>query len=633
MRYGILLLAVGLGACGNGVAQDGRAFAQTGVIEGFYGSPWSHQDRLDVLRFMGRVGLTHYYYAPKDDPYHRERWREPYPGDQTERLAELTAAARAGGVTFVYAISPGGSMVYADSGEYWALRHKLDAIATLGVTDFALFLDDVPPRLQHALDRETFATLADAHAALINRLHADLSARGATLAVTPTTYTDAWGDRDYVRRLGELVDSNVPFFWTGIDVASPDITAAQANEWAALSARPPLVWDNYPVNDYARWRLFLGPLRHRTPDLPDASLGILANPMNEAHASMIPLATLAEYARDPVGYDPDSALDRAATGLYGEETAGILEPFLDIYGDYAQDTNLFEPLFIPGEAIDRGSIARGLARLESALERLDSVARARPEVGQLARELRPFVTRTSERLAETEADSRYAASGGQLAFRSELDRIAAERIDAPVRLDGHLDEWTDARWHTLHGPSGRPSPRAAVRSDSLSLYLALRVPHPSHTVNRAPRIGEGDHVALVIQRHPQGPRTYLTPDDVVVLIAPPTDGAEFVATQQSMGFRGFMAKWLADNRNLTFSEFHVTTFGAEPTVPVELRVAGAQVADGYTVEIAIPHRGQSRVRLSLDVAATLGGARRYWSLSERNYPANPATFSEIVLGR
>ncbi len=49
----------------------GQGFQTRGVIEGFYGPPWSHQDRLDVLRFMGREGLNTYIYAPKDDPYHR----------------------------------------------------------------------------------------------------------------------------------------------------------------------------------------------------------------------------------------------------------------------------------------------------------------------------------------------------------------------------------------------------------------------------------------------------------------------------------------------------------------------------------------------------------------------------------
>ncbi len=67
---------------------------------------------------MGQVGLTTYFYAPKDDPYHRERWREPYPAPQFEQLEELVQTAQENGVTFYYAISPGGSMVYADSGDY-----------------------------------------------------------------------------------------------------------------------------------------------------------------------------------------------------------------------------------------------------------------------------------------------------------------------------------------------------------------------------------------------------------------------------------------------------------------------------------------------------------------------------------
>jgi len=58
---------------------DRASFQYLGVIEGFYGPPWSHQDRLDILAFMEEVGLADYVYAPKDDPYHRARWRDPYP--------------------------------------------------------------------------------------------------------------------------------------------------------------------------------------------------------------------------------------------------------------------------------------------------------------------------------------------------------------------------------------------------------------------------------------------------------------------------------------------------------------------------------------------------------------------------
>jgi len=155
-----------LGAACAGQQTPAR-FTHAGVIEGFYGTPWSHRDRLDLLRFMGHVGLNTYVYAPKDDPYHRERWREPYPRAEAARLRELVDTARAEGVSLWYAVSPGGSMTYADSGDYAALLGKLAAVRALGVTTFGLFLDDVPTTLSHETDRRAYGSLAAAHASLI----------------------------------------------------------------------------------------------------------------------------------------------------------------------------------------------------------------------------------------------------------------------------------------------------------------------------------------------------------------------------------------------------------------------------------------------------------------------------------
>jgi len=628
MRYVPFLVLAFCASCTNGEALTQRPFLQTGVIEGFYGPPWSHQDRLDVIRFMGRVGLSHYYYAPKDDPFHRAQWREPYPEDELAKLGELAAVAVESGVVFVYAISPGGSMVYADPDDYATLREKLSAIEALGVRDFALFVDDVAPTLQHQEDRQTFETLADAHASVINRLHGDLTTTGATLAVTPTTYTNAWGDREYLRRLGALVTAEVPFFWTGIDVASPEVTANQAAEWADLMSRDPLVWDNYPVNDYARWRLFLGPLGGRASDLSERTLGILANPMNEAHASMIPLATLADYVRDPQSYDSVAALQRTLTGLYGEEVTEMLDPFVTIYGDYGWESNLFESLFIPGTAIDLEAVKRGLAQLEASLRQLDSVSNSRAELQPLVEELRPFVVQTQSRLAELQADLRYVTRDGHLVFRADLDRVTVPAEHA-VNVDGNLGEWAEASWKPLHGTARGTPPRIALQSDADFLYFALRIPHVPRTVNAAPRIGEGDHVALVLQADPSAPRNYLTSDDVIVLLSPPTDQAETGVLIRSMAFHGFMSKWLADNSNLRFSEFHVSTFGSEPSTGQPINAVGQAFSDGYSMEIAVPREGNDLLRLSLTVATTVGAQRRIYSLAERNYPANPATYFEV----
>ena len=78
-----------------------------GVIEGFYGTPWTEDARLDMISFCGRTGFNAYIYAPKDDPYHREKWREPYPATELQNLARLVAAAQQNGVRFIFAVSPG----------------------------------------------------------------------------------------------------------------------------------------------------------------------------------------------------------------------------------------------------------------------------------------------------------------------------------------------------------------------------------------------------------------------------------------------------------------------------------------------------------------------------------------------
>jgi hypothetical protein len=630
----ITLVWLAQGCAGEATSQQTRSFLQVGVIEGFYGPPWSHQDRLDVIRFMGDVGLTTYYYAPKDDPYHRQRWREPYPTDRWTELGELVDTARARGVRFVYAVSPGGSMVYADSGDYGTLLQKLVGIASLGVEDFALFLDDVPPTLEHETDRATYETLADAHADLTNRLHADLQTTGASLALTPTTYTNAWGDREYLRRLGQRTAREVPFFWTGVDVAAPEITTLQAREWGALIGRPPLVWDNYPVNDFARWRPFLGPIRHRASDLPSQASGILSNPMNEAHASMIALATLAAYANDPAGYDPDAALPWALERLYGSGASRLLAPFLAVWGDYADDQNLFEPLFIPGARIDVTAMERALARLEVAVVRLDSTAVTSPRLAALRDDLAPFVRRTAARLAELSSDAAYERREGMLQFRRELERYQTDPT-RPTLVDGALEEWGDATWHDLRsgGPSGGATPRVAFRHDGGHLMIALQIPSRAVQVHEAARVGTGDHVALVLQSDSL-PRRHLTPDDLLLFVAPPTERRQPTVHLYSLPVDGFMAKYLADNGGLTFSEFLLSTLATPPTgwgagVARGVRWGARPTLSGYDVELALPLQGRERLRMSLSVVGTRSGRRVVSALARRIYPANPATYSEI----
>ena len=631
MRSTASLLLFLLAACGGPEHSGAQRFAQTGVVEGFYGPPWSHEDRLDVLRFMGQVGLTHYYYAPKDDRYHRERWADPYPEPAFRQLAELATVARESGVVFVYAVSPGGSITYADSADYARLVRKLDGVASLGVTAFALFLDDVLPTLQHPADRAAFADLAEAQASLIRRLHEDLATHGASLAVTPTTYTGAWGDREHLRRLAAAVPPDIPFFWTGIDVASPEITAAQAVDWGRLIGRPPLVWDNYPVNDFARWRLFLGPVRRRSPELPQHTTGIVANPMNEAHASMLALATLAAYAAAPEAYDPDRAIADAVIRLYGRDAASLLAPFLATYGDYPEDDNPLEPLFIPTAGFHVRSMEDRVAQLRQAVTALDSAAGQHGALRALVNEITPFATRTANRLAELERSAEWERRGDSLVYLRERDRYRSARVSIPITVDGRHDDWPDGSWTELRGPDG-DRPRVGFASDGDWLYLGVEVPDATPAPASGLRLGEGDHVALVVQ-HDEGPeRRALDRGDLVVLIAPPSMADSAPTFVGTVPFAGFMAKYLADNHDLAWSEFLLSIFGdgVESAPTVQIRSAATTDRGRYRVEIGIPMARRGTVRLSLTSLNVSPGRRAIFTLARRNYPANPATFAEIL---
>lgn len=266
-------------------------FAIRGVIEGFYGPPWTWDDRAEVMRRCHEWGMTHYVYAPKDDPLHRHRWREPYPDavlDEFERLAG------AGTLEVGFALSPGLSMDYDDRSDRAALVAKLEAVIARGVRLVCLALDDIPVR----------PGLGAQHARLTAWLWEHLGGR-ARLLLVPTEYTGTT-PTPYLDALAEGVPTEVPIAWTGVTVVCDHITAAQAEERAAaLGGRAPLVWDNYPVNDSIMSdRLFTGPLRGRAPELRGRCSGWLANPMVQARASLPALASVAGWLR---GDDPETA--------------------------------------------------------------------------------------------------------------------------------------------------------------------------------------------------------------------------------------------------------------------------------------------------------------------------------------
>ena len=317
-------------------------FAVRGVVEGFYGVYYTPPERESLLRFLADHGFNLYIYGPKNDRYHRARWRQPYPEDLLQDIARAADVARDRGVEFCYAISPGTDIRYSDDGDFDAITGKLAGFHERGIRSFSLFLDDIASSFRHAADAARYATYAEAHADLTNRLRAWLLQLdpACRLSMCPTRYHGAPPFSPYIQELGERLHPEIDVFYTGLDVCSPTIGPDETRAFGQALQRAPLIWDNYPVNDLAMQpQLHIGPVRGRAPGLAETVEGFAVNPMIQAEASKIPLATFAAYFRDPAGYDPDHAWGEALAEVAGEESAAALRSLAE--------TSLRSPLRTP----------------------------------------------------------------------------------------------------------------------------------------------------------------------------------------------------------------------------------------------------------------------------------------------
>lgn len=299
--YGIQTLRQLLGSGGLplGDLTDWPDVPFRGVVEGFYGTPWSHEGRLSLIRFFGEHKLNTYIYGPKDDPFHSSpNWRKPYPPEEAARIRELAAASRANKVDFVWAIHPGKDIKWNDE-DFKNVIGKFDAMYVLGVRSYAVFFDDISGE----------GTKADKQAELLNRLHHDfVIPKGdvTPLVMCPTQYNKAWSSGDYLETLGRTLDPAIHVMWTGNSVVS-DLDRPSMEWINTRIRRKAYIWWNYPVTDYVRNHLLLGPVYGNASDIGDSLGGFVSNPMERSEASKVALFGVADYTWNLRTYDADAA--------------------------------------------------------------------------------------------------------------------------------------------------------------------------------------------------------------------------------------------------------------------------------------------------------------------------------------
>ncbi|MGH6986576.1 MAG: beta-N-acetylglucosaminidase domain-containing protein [Caulobacteraceae bacterium] len=292
-----------------------------GLIEGYYGEPWSWAEREATISFLAPHGYGFYIYAPKADAFLRERWREAHPKEVMEPLARVAETCRSLNVRFGVGLSPFEIWRGFDDEAKTALAAKVATLSSLGLDDLAILFDDM---------RGDFDDLAKTQIRIVEWIAERAGAM--RLIVCPTYYSDdplldsGYGERPkgYLEALGSGLDPAVEVFWTGEEVCSRAYGLSHLERVADQLRRKPFLWDNYPVNDGAVMgqSLHLRGFTGRPAAMGAALSAHAVNPALQSVLSRIPALTLVESYRQGEAYAYGAAFAHAAEAVLGPDLAG-----------------------------------------------------------------------------------------------------------------------------------------------------------------------------------------------------------------------------------------------------------------------------------------------------------------------
>ncbi len=321
-----------------------KPFRIRGVIEGFYGVPWTFDHRFTLLERMNRWGLNTYMYAPKFDIKHRLKWAEPYSENELHHFKDLINRAISKGINVIFSVSPGLSFDMDNPRDEERLRDKLQKFIDIGATSLAILLDDIPYHRANCGD----------HIKLLHGLMKGFSSH-VEWFFCPTAYSNwhlkNWaGAEEYLNRLGKDLNSEVSLFWTGPTIISREITRMDIDPINDIVKRKIVLWDNFTADDYTpAHTIFPGPVTGRASDLDQSCAGILLNPSQYFYISLLSIETLSDYVSDPGHYHPhnswQSVIDRTfpdKSGLltmvlgYFYTPADVSEEWLTLLNDIHQ---------------------------------------------------------------------------------------------------------------------------------------------------------------------------------------------------------------------------------------------------------------------------------------------------------
>lgn len=234
-----------------------------GYIEGYYGKLLSWENRELIIKSLNKNNMNTYFYAPKEDLYHRLYWKKKYCKRWRSNFRKFTKICKKNKINIIAGIAPGLDFNFKQlsknvkknkKSDFEFLYEKAMQLLDDGATSIALLLDDIPADFQNKFGNQV--SEGTYHGMLANKLFKKL---GQKIFFVPRIYADELIQDEpfYLKDLGKVLDHEIVLFYCGKNVVSESLT--NYKEIKKTLQNRIIFWDNYYANDYCPRRLFIGP--------------------------------------------------------------------------------------------------------------------------------------------------------------------------------------------------------------------------------------------------------------------------------------------------------------------------------------------------------------------------------------
>ena len=238
----------------------------TGYIEGYYGKLLAWESRKLIIKSLSKNKMNTYFYAPKEDIYHRLCWRKKYNEKWRMDFKNFVQFGKLNGIKIIAGVAPGLDFNFkelkdnfkSEKTDFQYLLKKATQLLKDGASSIALMLDDIPNNFKNKFG--TDISEGTYHAILANRLAKELK---QNIFFVPRIYADELikDDPFYLRDLGRTLNNKIKIFYCGKDVVAR--TYKNYEKIKKNLSNEIIIWDNFYANDYCPRRFFIGPTNGR----------------------------------------------------------------------------------------------------------------------------------------------------------------------------------------------------------------------------------------------------------------------------------------------------------------------------------------------------------------------------------